>query len=149
MPAFMLKELFSIFGLKISGKVLLYLFLGIALILGCWLGYKKIREPYDQLATAQKQIASLSKDKQTLTQQKSELEQINSSNAQSYQVQIDQLKASQAIAQNEATATKTRDTKSKEVRDAINSSPADGKPVSPVIIDTANRLWNTTAGNSQ
>lgn len=149
MEAFLAKELFSFIGVKFTGRTILYIVLTIAIIVAGVLAYKKIREPYVQLASAQSQIASLSKDNEKLKSQKADLEKTNHDNSVIYQAAIDQLKSSQQIAQDEKTASTARDAKSKDIRNAISNAKSDGQPVSPVILSTADSLWGPEAAGNK
>lgn len=138
---FLAKTLFSAFGFPVTPRTILKGLIGIGIAVLLWLAYSKVADHFKHIRDLENQVTTLEGDNKKLTDQKAELVRINQQNARTTQTTQEQQTAATNIGNKEAAASTVRTTKSKEIRDAINSTPTTATPVDPVILNTLDSVW--------
>lgn len=139
--------LFKLLGFDVTWKVLLKVGIGIAAAVVLYLAYDAVRDHFKHIADLEQQNETLKTDLTRTEGQRDQAIEINQQNQQTAKTTQEIQANNQAIAAGERAAATARTQTYKEIRDAINSTPAQptAQPVAPVITDTLDRLWSTDA----
>lgn len=134
--------LFTMFGIKFTWSLITKIGVALAIVGAGFFLYSKVKNHFDHIAKLERDNKDLQSDVKTLNDQKEVLIKTNANNARVYKEDADQKVNNQAVAAEERAAAEARKETYKEIRDAINSTPAaDRKPVTPVVSHTIDSLW--------
>lgn len=148
------KVLFSVAGRGITVKHVLLAILGIILAVGIFLGFRVVNDHFQHIRDLENKNVQLERDKQSLQTQLSTAVETNKNNLAVDQTHKEITHHNQDLATQERAATQVRSQKYREIRDAIDNTPAptpsrSDQPVAPVVRNTLDGLWGPAPSNSQ
>ena len=143
------KVAFSAFGKPITVKAILLAILGVLIAVGIFFAFRFINGYFQHIKDIETENTQLKRDNATLVEQKKTLIQTNKDNEQTRVTQDQIHTANQGIATEERHASQQRTAQYKDISHAIQSSPSSTAPVSPVILNTLDRLWGPAPKDHQ
>lgn len=142
--------LFKVFGFDVTWKVISRVVIGIAVAGLLWLAYSKVNDHFQHIRDLESTNATLVKEKAQVEKDRDEAVRINEENVEMWKAEREAFFEASRIASDEAATAKTREAKSKEIRNAIQSTVPTVTPVDPVIRNTLDSLWGQdTAADSK
>lgn len=141
--------LFKVLGFGVTGKTLLKFGLSAVVAVALWLSYSAVESHFDHISDLEKENKQLKLDLDEAETQRDQVIEINKNNVEAFKADAEIRAKNQGIALAEREALTARTNTYKEIRNAINSSPATDRPVAPVVLHTLDLLWgpDSTAGS--
>lgn len=139
--------LFRLFGFGVTGKTLARVALGIGVAVLVWLAYSKVNDHFQHIRDLESANATLVKEKAQVEKDRDDAVRINEENVEMWKAEREAFFEASRIASDEAAIAKTREAKSKEIRNAIQSSAPTATAVDPVIRNTLDSLWGQDAAS--